>query len=239
LRKIGIPVAMVVASLGVAGIAQAVDVNQGLAVKTTGSAKGTKSKPVGLKLSVTTTTTGKDPAIDGTYATKSAVIHFDKNLKFNPKSFPVCSADVATPATSSQCPAKSLMGTGSAIATVGAQHIMAHPTIKAYNAKGGKLILVLQKSPNEVDSSGVLTGTLKSDSGKYGSKLSVPIPPKLQNQLGLFITLNKFATVIKNQKGKDGKYYVSSTGCKSKYNFGGDFVFSDGTSAKVTTTSKC
>lgn len=237
MRKIGIPVAMVVASLSVAGIAQAVDVNQGLAIKTTGK-KGTKAKPTGLKLNTTTTTTGKDPAIDGTYATKSAVIHFDKNLKFSPKSFPTCDETTAFN-TPDKCPKGSQVGKGSASATVGAGQIKANPTIKAFNAKGGKLILVLTKAAGEVDSSAVLTGTLKSDTGKYGQKLSVPIPAKLQNQLGLFVTLNRFNVLIPSQKAR-GKYYVSSVGCTGgKYNFGGDFVFSDNTTQKVKTTSKC
>ncbi len=237
MRKIGIPVAMVVASLGVAGVAQAVDVTQGLAVKTTGT-KGTKSKPTGLTLSVTTTTSGNDPALDGTYATKSAVIHFDKNLKFYPQSFPTCTlSTVGNDAT--KCPKGSKVGKGSAKATIGAVQIKANPTIEAFNATGGKLILKLTMKPGEVDSSGILTGTLKKDSGKYGSKLVVPIPRKLQNQLGLVVTINRFATVIAKQKAK-GHYYVESIGCSGgSYKFGGDFVFSDNTTKKVTATSKC
>jgi hypothetical protein len=237
LRRIGIPVAMVVASLGVAGIAQAIDVTQGLDITTSGK-KGTKAKPTGLKLTTITSTTAVDGMGDGTYATKSAVIHFDKNLVFNPKSFPICTESVAVK-TPAKCPAGSQVGTGAAVATIGPNKIMAHPTIKAYNAKGGGLILVLAKKAGEVDSSGVLTGTLKKDTGKFGSKLDVRIPPVLQQVGGLFITLNKFTVVIKSQKAK-GKYYVSSVGCTGgKYSFGGDFVFSDGTVKKVTTTAKC
>ena len=237
MRKIGIPVAMVVASLGVAGIAQAVDVNQGLVVKTTGK-KGTKAKPSGIQLSVTTTTSGKDPKLDGSYATKSAVIHFDKHLKFYSKSFKTCDfTTVSTDAAS--CPKGSKVGKGSANATVGPPQAKVTPSIEAYNAAGGKLNLKLIKVPGQLDSSGVLTGTLKPDTGKYGSKLVVPIPAKLQNQLGLFITLTKFATVISKQKAK-GHYYVESSGCTGgKYSFGGDFVFSDNTTAKVVTTAKC
>lgn len=238
MRKIGIPVAMVIASLSVVGVAQAIDVTQGLDIKTVGT-KGTKTKPKGIKLTTVTSTTAKDGTSDGTYATKSAVIHFDKNLKFNPKSFPVCTESVAVKAPAT-CPKGSQVGVGAASATVGPQHILAHPTIKAFNAVGGKLILVLTKAANEVDSGGVLTGTLKKDTGKFGSKLDVQIPQSLQTPVpGLFTTLNKFTVVIKSQKSK-GKYYVSSTGCTGgKYNFGGDFAFSDGSSAKVTTTSKC
>ncbi len=72
----------------------------------------------------------------------------------------------------------------------------------------------------------------------------MPIPAKLQEQLGLKITLTKFNTVISNKtvKVKGKKYgYVESIGCPKggKYKFGGDFVFSDATKKKVTTTAKC
>jgi hypothetical protein len=236
LRKLGLIAATLAASVGVAGVAGAVDVNQSIKIKTTGK-KGTKAKPTVLKLSVTTFTSAKDPAVDGTYATKKAVIHFDKNLKFNNRKFPVCSLQTVASAPEN-CPAGSKVGSGYAKATIGAQQIKANPTIEAYNAAGGKINLKLIKAANEVDSSGVLVGTLKSDTGKYGSKLDVPIPPKLQNQLGLSITLTEFNTVISTKKYK-GLGYVTSVGCKTSYKFGGDFTFSDNTSAKVTSTSKC
>jgi hypothetical protein len=240
MRKIALPVASIAAvALGGVGIAQAIEVDQGLVVKTVGGAKGTKAKPLAVTLSVTTSTSAKgaDAGKDGTYSTKSAVIHFDKGLKFNASKFPTC--DLQTVATSpSDCPAGSKVGTGSAIATVGAQHIMAHPTIAAYNSKGGKLNLKLIAKAGEVDSSGVLVGTLKKDTGKFANKLVVPIPAALQEQLGLKITLNEFATKIKATY--KGVPYVQSVGCtKGKRSYKGDFVFSDGTKESPVTTAKC
>lgn len=238
MRKFGLIAATAVVSISVAGVAQAVDVNQGLAVKTTGK-KGTKAKPVGVTLSVTTTTNGKDPSLDGEYATKSAVIHFDKNLKFNNAKFPTCA--LATVASKPEtCPKGSLVGKGSANATAGPEgQVKVNPSIEAYNDKGNKLHLKLIAKPGEFDSQGILTGTLKKDTGRYGSKLDVPIPAKLQNNLGLFITLTRFNTVISSKKYK-GLSYATSVGCTgSSYKFSGDFVFSDNTKAKADATSKC
>lgn len=237
MRKLGLIAATAVASVSVAGVAHAIDVDQSILIQTTGK-KGSKARPAALKLSVTTATNAKDPKNDGSYATKRAVIHFDKNLKFNNSKFPTC--ELQTVATNPQdCPSGSKVGVGFAKATIGAQQIKANPTITAYNAKGNKLNLKLTKAAGEVDSSGVLTGTLKRDTGRFGSKLDVPIPKTLQDQFGLKITLNRFNTVISTKKYR-GFNYVTSVGCTGgNYRFGGDFTFSDNTVQKVVTTSKC
>ena len=89
-------------------------------------------------------------------------------------------------------------------------------------------VVELIAKPGEFDSQGILTGTLSKDTGKYGNKLTVPIPAKLQNNLGLYITLTRFNTKISNKKYK-GFNYATSVGCTGgTYKFGGDFTFIDG-----------
>ena len=243
MRKLGLIAATAAASIGVTSFAQAIETNQGLSIGIKGG-KGTKKKPRVVKFSTTTTTNAVDLAKDGTYATKSAVIHFDKNLKFNSTKFPTCALKIVA-TKPEKCPKGSLVGKGLAKATVGEGQIKVNPSIKAYNDKGGKLNLALIAKPGEVDSSGILVGKLKKDSGKdYGFKLDVQIPKKLQEQLGLKITLTKFVTVIddKQIKVKGKKYgYVESIGCPKggKYKFGGDFKYDDATGVKVKTTAKC
>jgi hypothetical protein len=242
LRKSALIVATTVASFGVAAVAQAVDVDQSLTVKATGK-KGTKAAPKPLKLDVTTGTKAKDPSLDGTYGTKSVVVHFDKNLKFNSSKFPTCS--LATVASKPEnCPKGSQVGAGSSSAVAGpGGQVKVNPSILAFNDKGNKLHLKLVAKPGEFDSQGILTGTLKKDTGKFGSKLDVPIPAKLQNNLGLFVTINRFNTVISNKafkKGGKSYYYAESTGCTGgKYQFKGDFTLTDNTKDSVTTTAKC
>lgn len=238
MRKIGLIVATTVASVSVASVAQAIDVNQGLSIATVGK-KGTKAKPAGIKLTTTTSTTAKDGTSDGTYATKKAVIHFDKNLVFNPKSFPICSNQTVV-TNFTKCPKGSQVGTGGAMATVGPDKIQQHPTIRAFNGANNTLILKLIHKEGELDSDFVLTGTLKKDTGKFGVKLDVPIPAPLQQPAkNFYITLNEFKVAIANQKAK-GKYYAASTGCTGgKYQFSGDFSFTDGSKATAKDTSKC
>lgn len=238
MRKFGLIAATAAASFSVVGTAQAIEVTQGLAVKVTGK-KGTKAKPSGVTLSVTTTTSAKDPSQNGEYATKSAVIFFDKNIKFNNSRFPTCS--LVTVATApAKCPPGSLVGKGSANAIAGPnQEVKVNPGIAAYNDKGNKLHLKLIAKPGEFDSGGILTGTLQKATGKYGVKLNVPIPSKLQVNSGLTITLTRFNTVISSKKYR-GVNYATSTGCTGgTYQFSGDFVFNDNSKAKAPATSKC
>jgi hypothetical protein len=247
MRKVALLAALTAASFGAVQVAQAVDVNQGLIVKTTGK-KGTKSKPKPIKLDVTTTTAAKDPALDGTYGTTNAVIHFDKNLYFNALNkklkWPACTEAVvnATP-TESGCPKGSKVsvdsGSGAkAQGGTGATAIKANPAIRAYNGGGGNLILKLISPQGEFDATGTIVAKLSKDRGKYGYKLTVPIPKKYYDQFGIKITLEKFSTIVQATYKKQG--YVVSKGCTGgKYNFAGDFTYTDGTKASATTTAKC
>ena len=67
----------------------------------------------------------------------------------------------------------------------------------------------------------------------------MPIPAKLQNNSGLFVTINRFNTVI-SSKTYRGTPYVASTGCTGgKYSFRGDFLLTDNTKDSVSTTTRC
>lgn len=247
MRKVALLAASIAAVFGIVSIAQAVTATQGLVVKTTGK-KGTKTKPTAIKLSVTTTTAGSAANPDGTFGTTKAVIHFDKNLVFNNKKFKTCTEAVvnASP-TESGCPKGSKVsidsGSGAkaqAGPEPGAIHV--NPAIRAYNGPSNTLILKLVSPAGEFDATGTIVAKLGKDSGKYGSKLTVPIPPKYYNNLGLKITLQRFATIVSATTKVSGKSvpYVASVGCTGgKYNFAGDFTFTDGSTLKAKATSKC
>jgi hypothetical protein len=224
-----------VGAVGVTGVAHAVDADQGLAISTGSTKAGTATKPKSVvKINVTTTTTPHEAA--PAYATQTAVIHFDKNLVFGAAKFPSCTKAQAIP-VSPKCTAAKV-GAGSAKAVVASINANPTLTVTAYNGPGGKKLWLLVKEPTfQINS--VLDGTLSSDTGKYGKKLTVLIPANLQQPLpGVYATLTEFKTSVGGTA--KGTPYISLKGCTGgTLSYGGDFTFTDGDVKKVTTTSKC
>ena len=233
MRKVALLATTVVAAVGMTSPALAVNADQGLDISISPTKAGTKKKPANVKLKVTTTTTPKDATA---FATRQAVIHFDKNLVFNPSKFKTCTA-ATVQSNQSSCPSGSKVGSGSAVGTAIGQ--TSNLTVSAYNGSNGKLLLhVTAATPLQIDS--VITASLKSDTGKYGKKLVVPIPDNLQQPVpGVFATLKQFITTVKATS--KGVPYVGLVGCPSskKLSFKGDFTFTDGTSLSATDTVAC
>jgi hypothetical protein len=239
MRKVAlICAAAVVGALGITAVASAIQGSQTVSVKLLSNRAGTKAKPRSVgALTVQTNTTplpGEPP-----FATKQAVIHFDKNLVFGASKFASCAKTVVQ-ANPSNCPAGSKIGTGSAIArlSTGGQVV---PRITAYNgprnAAGNSKLFLLVKEPT-FNVNAVLDGTLKPDTGKYGRKLDVLIPPNLQNVAGIIITLTQFTTRVAGTA--KGTPYVGLKGCSGgKLSFKGDFFYTDNTNKSALNTANC
>jgi hypothetical protein len=221
-------------ALGVAGVAQAVNSKQTVAVKLAHNKAGTAAKPksvgdltVDLKVAV-------DPS-DQPFATSSTVIHFDKNLVFNTAKFPSCTEAQAR--TGAAACTKAKVGSGKAVGlALGQQENL---TITAYNGPKGKSILLHVVGTQPLDINTVIVGQLKTDSGKFGRKLVVAIPSNLQQPLaGVFATLTSFVTKVGGSA--KGTPYVALKGCSGgKLQFKGDFVFTDGSKQSPTSTTAC
>jgi hypothetical protein len=235
--------AALVATLGVVGVASAVDATQGIAIKLTHNKAGTKEKPKSIgSLKVTTTTTPGPGSPAGTFTATKAVISFDKNLVFNASKFKACTVNLNDAAgiasIDSKC-AGSKVGSGSAKGEALGQ--VEALTVKAYNGpKSGannKFYLhVTGTAPLVIDD--VINATLKRASGDYGYKLDVPIPDGLQRPSGVLATLSEFITSV-NGTSK-GVPYIGLKGCSGgKLKFKGVFTYTDGTSKTATTTVPC
>jgi hypothetical protein len=226
------------AALGVVGVASAVDATQTFQVKLLHTKAGTKDKPKSVgSLKVTTTTTPGPVNAAGTFTVDNAVIFFDKNLVFNAAAFKACST--ADPASIDTKCSSSKIGKGTAAGS--ALGVVEPLDVKAYNGpksgSGYKFYLhVFGTNPLTIDS--VINAKLSKASGKFGWKLTVPIPPDLQKPSGVLATLTSFITTV--QGTSKGKPYVGLKGCSGgKLNFKGTFHYTDGTSKDVPWTVKC
>jgi hypothetical protein len=231
--------ALPAAALGVTAVASAIQGTQTVSVKLQNNRAGTKAKPRSVsKLTVVTGTTpvpGEPP-----FATRRAVIHFDKNLVFGSSRFAGC-AQAQVQSDDTKCPAGSKVGTGSAKASVFSGPTLTSqvsPTVTAYNGPRGTKVFLLVKEPT-FNVRSVLIGSLKTDTGKYGRKLDVAIPANLQAPLpGLVVTLTQFITSV--GKTAKGTPYVALRGCTGgKLAIKGDFFYTDNTSKSATSTTKC
>jgi hypothetical protein len=235
MRKVAlICAAVLVGALGITAVASAIQGTQAISVKLQSNRAGTKAKPRSVsRLTIVTATTpvaGEPP-----FATRRAVIHFDKNVTFGTSKFASCAKSVVQ-TNPANCPSGSKVGGGSAVARLSTGGQVA-PTITAYNGPNGKKIFLLVKEPT-FNVNAVLDGTLKTDTGKYGRKLDVAIPANLQNVAGIIITLTQFTTRVGGTA--KGTPYVGLKGCTGgKLSFKGDFFFTDNTSKSALTTASC
>ena len=241
MRKVALLCALTVAgALGITAIASAIQGQQGLKVALQNNRAGTKSKPRSVsKLTVTTSTTivpGEAP-----WAATAATIHFDKNLVFNSSKFPKCSA-TQVQADNTKCPKGSKVGSGAAQSTLFSGTAASGnpaPTVTAYNGSNNHLfLLVVNQSPAV---RAVMTGTLKTDTGKYGRKLDIPqIPSVLQNGgfPGLTISLTQFRTSVGGTfKGTPFVALKGCTGGKLSYNSVIKFRDASGVASQATAAS--
>jgi len=221
-------------SLVTAGLAQAVTSHQSVAVKLAHGKAGSAAKPKSVGALTVDMKVALDPS-DQPFATRTATIHFDKNLVFNSAKFPSCT-EAQVQSGAAAC-AKAKIGSGKAAGlAVGQQQALA---VTAYNGPGGKAVLlhVTGSQPLKIDS--VIVGKLNPDSGAFGRKLVVTIPANLQQPLtGLYATLTSFVTSVGGSA--KGTPYVALKGCSGgKLKFKGDFVFTDGSKQSPTSTTAC
>ena len=235
MRKLTLAAVAAVTAIGAVGAAQAVTPTTAMKASVSPTKKGTTKKPANVKLSIELIT--QPTAGEPSFATRSTVVHFDKNLKFGSKYLKACSSSQVL-SDETKCPRGSKVGSGSATGT--ALGLTENLTVTAYNGpSGNKLeLLVDGQAPLQIHS--VIEGKLQSDSGKFGKKLVVAIPDNLQQPApGAYATLTDFKTVVKGT-GTKKRPFIGLAGCTKKaLNYKTDFVFTDGTTSTATTTSKC
>ena len=236
MKKLAIAVTGALALAGIgAGISSAVDPAITISASMSPTKHGTKKKPKVTKLVVKLATTPK--AGEPAFAASDTIVHLGKQLSFNGKALKTCSATQVA-ADDTKCPKGSKVGQGVAAGT--ALGLTENLTVTAYNGPGGNKLELLVDGQSPLQIHSVIEGKLQKDTGLYGQKLVVAIPENLQQPApGAYATLTDFKTSVKGT-GSKKRPFVGLAGCTKKtLNFKSDFVFTDGTTANATTTSKC
>ncbi len=231
MRRIAL-LCVVVGALAAAATAWAVTntVTYSVTLKHTG--KGTAKKPVNLGynsiLHIDTDPTGQQPE-----TAPVTSIYFPKQIKQNSKLLPGCTqAQIDGKAQMPAACKKAQVGTGTASALAGSPGSPSSNSVKEdldvtfINGKSGKqILLVLNSQPTApvAITNRVVPGDLSAGKGPYSYRVDFKIPPDLQNQLGLAISLTDFNVKISPKpfsvkiKGKKAKVsYLQLTGCPGK-----------------------
>jgi hypothetical protein len=176
-------------------------------------------------------------------STASRIVYsLPKNVKLDGKGFKFCTATQINNQGTASCPAKSKVGTGSATAVVGPRQSPLNFTVGIYAASRNSLALSLT-GPLAI----ALPGAITKAGGKFGQKITVDIPTRVQQpvaglygnitgvtaNIGCVPTSNSQGTVTgctkkaTTGKGKKKRGYVSVNGCPSDrtHDFGVQLTF--------------
>jgi len=215
-----IPVGLLAASVAVAApvLAQSSGSNTSNTVLTTKvsvspSKAGTKKKPRGVKLTFSAHwETGAD--VDKPVV-QTADVLFPKGSLYNGAKYAKCAQSVMERGSVSDCPPKSIMGTGSG--TAYADTVLTTPKITVVNGGGSKVFLfTVLTNPARVAKP--VPGTITKMSGKWAYKLHLVVPQSLQVVAGVPIALRDIKIV---SGGKSyAKDWLATTACSGgKYPF--------------------
>jgi hypothetical protein len=216
-----IPVGLLVCSVAVAApvLAQSSGTNPSNTVLTTKvsvspSKAGTKSKPKGVKLTFNVhweTNADVDKPV-----VQTADVLFPKGSLYNGAKYKKCAQSVMERGSVSECPAQSIMGTGTGVAY--ADTVLTSPEITVVNGGGNKVFLfTVLTHPARVAKP--VPGTITKQSGKWAYKLHLVVPPSLQTVAGTPIALRDIKITA---GGKSyAKDWLATTGCS-----GGKWPFS-------------
>jgi len=202
---------------------------------------GTKAKPTPVSLKVRPYFSDISADAAAPFATQLATVFFPSESVFNGKYFPVC-AKLKVLNSASSCPSGSKVGKGTAAGT--ALGAIENLTVAIYNGPGGNTIELLVDGSSPLAIHSVIEGTLTKQTGKFGYKLTVPIPSDLQQPAPqVFATLTDFNTTLPVKFVKKGKKkipYLAAAGCATgSWAFAYTGQYTDNTSQTVNVSEPC
>lgn len=240
MKKYIVPAVAVAAALAVPGAAQA-EVIQDFTISASPTTASTKKKKRSVTLKVKTGTRDTSGALPPT--TKEATLFFPKGSVWNGDKFPKCDADdISGDKSTDDCPKGSIIGKGKASgdATGG----ITQDDLTIVVANGGKStvnMFVEGRSPLRIQSN--IEAKIKRVSGKYGIRLTVPIPKNLQEPApGVAVAITNFEVKVGKSRKIKGKTrgIIEITRCdKGKWSGEGTFEYTNAPDIKESRTIKC
>jgi hypothetical protein len=177
-----------------------------------------------------------------------AVLQFPPNATVNGKLFPSCSADTINKAGGrfTKCPKGSQIGKGSLKGDVFNLDLSMVPgRVTLFNGPGGKSITVHIYLTNPALISIAFQAPLVKTKGRYGYKLTAPVPEGLQTliQPDSFAGLRTFTSTVgitKKVKGRT-RGYIEAKRCpkNGRVPVAGQFFFNETPSTSATGEIKC
>lgn len=172
------------------------------------------------------------------------VFSFTKGAKVHGDAFKTCTAQTLERKGPGTCPAKSVLGKGTAEAW--ALSNLFHADLTVYNGPGTnkqRKIVVFAKLKEIPTLTVILDGTLRQTSGKYGFVLDLPMPTIAPIGAGSEASITKFEATVGGYgtlKGKRVPFVEAPTSCSgSGWPFQGQFSYADGTKATVNSHIGC
>jgi hypothetical protein len=238
LHKLLIAALAALASIALATVAVAQSSDVSSSVSITPSKAGSKSRPKAVKIK-----TSIKNNVPNTTASKIDIL-FPSTVKISGRGLTACPAsEFSKPGGKANCKSASKAGTGISHAVVGPQKAPLNFNVTAYVGGSTTVIFYIEQIGGSVTKA--LVGKISSTSGKFRQKLSIGIPPDLQQPApGLYGALNDLTSTLYNKKGS--RSLVSTNDCKKrKHNFGSRLTFAPNPapppkpSASGSTTVRC
>lgn len=238
MRKLLIVALAALTSIALASVAIAQTADVESTASLTPSKAGTKSKPKPVRFK----TFIKNNVPNTTASTIDILV--PSTVKVSGKGLTACPVtEFSKPGGKANCPSASKAGTGVSHAVVGPQRAALDFNVSVYVGGNTTIIFYIEQIGGSVTKA--LVGKISSASGKFKQKISIGIPPDLQQPApGLYGALTDIRANLYNKKGS--KSLFSSVDCKSKkHNFGAKLTFVPNpapppqTTASGTTIAKC
>lgn len=225
MRRLIAVAAVALLSFTLAGVALAAFTQTGN-ITLTGHKAG---KTTGIKADVSS----KDSSVPQPKAAKLLVVTFPSKTKFNLATplVAACKLSDAKLASGAACPARSVIGSGSAVANAYPLLSSVPARVKAYAAGSGRMVMVATASVLGTTMRTIIHATVA------GPKLTIPVPTPVVSSIKVVLVSLKLNVPA---KGSGATALITAGKCSAhRFPVKSHFVYADGSSFNTTSSSAC